>query len=78
MHYFSMLLCHTLSFESSAWNCEFIRREGGFLINSNISFMSSGDKPILTSKISILIFFKFRYFADFDIKIVLLGQSSFG
>ena len=36
-------------------------------------FMSSGDKPILALKISVTIFFRFRYFADFDIKIVLLG-----
>ena len=35
--------------------------------------MSSGDKPILALKISVTIFFRFRYFADFDIKIVLLG-----
>ena len=39
--------------------------------------MDSGDKPILTLKISVTNFFKFQYFADFDIKIVLLDQNSF-
>ena len=40
-------------------------------------FMSSGDKPILSLKISITIFWRFQYFADFDIKIVLSDQNSF-
>ena len=35
--------------------------------------MRSGDKPILTLKISVIDFGRFRYFADFDIEIVLLG-----
>ena len=39
--------------------------------------MSSGDKPILTLKISVTNFSRFQYFADFDIRIVLLGQNSF-
>ena len=39
--------------------------------------MSSGDKPVLTLKISVTNFTRFRYFADFDIKIVLLSQNSF-
>ena len=43
----------------------------------NIIHMSSGDKPILTLKISFINFGRFRYFADFDIRIVLLGQNSF-
>ena len=51
MSYFSMFLCHILSFWSSGLNCEFIRRKYGFLINLKLSFMSSGDKPILTLKI---------------------------
>ena len=34
-----------------------------------MSFISSSDKPILTCRLP--------YFADFDIKSVLLGQSSF-
>ena len=36
--------------------------------------MSSGDKTILILKISVTDFCRFRYFADLDIKIVLLGQ----
>ena len=39
----------------------------GFLMNSKISFRSSGDNPI---KISLKKFCRFRHFADFDIKIV--------
>ena len=39
--------------------------------------MSSGDKPILSSKFSVMNFCRFRYLADFDIKIVPLGQNSF-
>ena len=39
--------------------------------------MSSGDKPILTLKISFSNFFGFQYFADFGIKIVFLRQNSF-
>ena len=35
--------------------------------------MRSGDKPILTLKISVKDFGRFQYFADFDIEIVLLG-----
>ena len=72
-----LFLCHISSFGSSGLNCEFIRREYGFSINSKISFMSSGDKPILTLKISVTNFCRFRYFADFDIRILLLGQNSF-
>ena len=54
-------------------NCKFIRREYGFSINSNILFMSSGEKQILTLKISVKNFDIFPYFADFDFEIVLLG-----
>ena len=39
--------------------------------------MSSGDKPILTLKILVSNFCIFRYFADFDFKIVVLGQNNF-
>ena len=39
--------------------------------------MSSGDQPILTWKISVTNFCRLQYFADFDIKIVLLDQNSF-
>ena len=46
------------------------------LINSKVSFMSSGDKPILTSKISLINFCRFRYLEDFDFKIVHFGQNS--
>ena len=73
MPYFSMLLCYILTFGSSGLNCEFIRGEYRFSIILKISFMSSGDQPILTLKISITNFFRFRYFSDFDIKILLLG-----
>ena len=48
-----------------------------FLINPKVSFMNPGDKPILTLKISVTNFCRFRYFADFDFKIVLLDQNSF-
>ena len=72
-----MFLYHILSFGSSGLNCEFIRREYAFSINSKIPFMNSGDKPIFTLKVSVTNFGRFRYFADLDIKIVLLGQNSF-
>ena len=36
--------------------CEVVRREYGFSINSKTSFMRSGDKPILTLKISVTSF----------------------
>ena len=35
--------------------------------------MNSGDHPILALGISVANFSKFRYFADLDIKILLLG-----
>ena len=57
---------------------KFIRGGYGFSINLKITFMSSGDKPILTLKISVSNFCIFRYFADFDFKIVVLGQNNFG
>ena len=72
-----LFLCHILSFGSSGLNCEFIPRDYGFSINSKISFMNSGDKPILNLKISVTNFYRFRYFADFDIRIVFLGQNKF-
>ena len=56
-----LFLCHILSFGSSGLNCEFIRREYGFLVHSKISFTSSGDKPILTLKISVTNFCRFWY-----------------
>ena len=65
---FSMFLCHIFSFGSSGLNCRFIHREYDFSINSKISFMRTGDKPILTMKISVNIFFRFQYFAGFDKK----------
>ena len=55
-----LFLCHILSFESSSLNCEYIRREYGFSINSKISLISSGNKPILILKISV------KNFVDFD------------
>ena len=70
--YIFMFLCHILLFGSFSLNCRFICRKYGSSINSTwfqlnlnstISLVSSGDKPILT--------------ADFDIKIVRLGQNSF-
>ena len=74
--YIFLFLCNILSFGSSGLNCKFILREYGFSINSKISFMSSGDKPILTLKISVTNFFRFQYFTDFDIRIVLFGQNN--
>ena len=71
-----MFLCHVLSFGSFGLNYEFIRREYGFLVNSKISLMSSVHKPILTLKISVTNFCRLEYFADFDIKIILLGQKN--
>ena len=50
---------------------------GWIAINSKKQFMSSGDKPILNLKISVTNFGRFRYFVDFDIKIVLLARNSF-
>ena len=73
MPYFSRFLCYILAFGSSGLNCEFIHREHGFSINLKISFMNSGDQPILTLKISVMNLCRFRYFADFDIKHLHLG-----
>ena len=67
--------CHILSFGSSGLNCEFIRRECCFSINSKISLVSSGNELILIMKISATNFCRFRYFADFDIQIVLFGHN---
>ena len=36
-----------------------------------VSYINSGDNPVLTLKISVTNFSRFRYFEDFDIKIVL-------
>ena len=55
-----------LSFGSSGLNSELIRREYGFSIDSKILFMSSVEEPVLTKSQS-------KVFADFDVKIVLLG-----
>ena len=68
--YIFLFLLHTLTSGSSGLNCRFIRREYGFTVNSKISLVSSGGKVIIT-------FYRFPYYADFDIKIVLLGQNSF-
>ena len=38
--------------------------------------MSLDDKPILTLKISVTSFCRFQHFADFDFKIVALGENS--
>ena len=69
----ALFLCHILLFGCSGLKCEFTRMEYGFSINSKIYLMSSGDKPVLTLKISITNFFRFQYFADFNIKIALLS-----
>ena len=72
-----IFLCYILSFGSFGLNCEFIRRDYGFSINSKKPFMSSGDKRISNLKISVTNIDRFRCFADFDIKHVLLGRNSF-
>ena len=72
-----LFLCHILPFGSFGLDAEFILRECRFSIKSKVSFMSSGDKPILTLQISVTNFCRFWHFADFDFKIVLLGQNSF-
>ena len=69
-----LFLCHILLFGSSDWNCEFIRREYGFSINSKISSMNSGDKPILTLKISVTKFCRFRYFADLILELYFYAK----
>ena len=71
--YFSRFLCYILAFGSSGLNFKFIGREYGFSINLKISFMNAGDQPILTLKISVVNFCRFRYFADFDIKNLRVG-----
>ena len=75
--YLALFLCHILSFGFSDLNSEFIRREYGFSINSKMYLMSSDHKPVLTLKIPVTNFFRFRYFADFDIKTALLSQNNF-
>ena len=52
------------------------QRVYGFSINLKILFMVSVDKPILTLKTSVTNVCRFQYFADFNIKIVLLCQNS--
>ena len=59
---------------SSGLDAKFILREYRFSINSKVSFMSSGDNPILTWKISVKNFCRFRHFVDFDFKIALLAK----
>ena len=71
--YFSRFLCYILAFGFSGLGYEFIRWEYGFSINLKRSFMSSGDQPTLTLTLSVLNSCRFRYFADFDIKIFFLG-----
>ena len=73
MPYCSRFLCNILTLGSSNLNCESIHRKYEFSINLEISFMSSGDHPILTLGILVANFCRFRYFADFDIKFLLLG-----
>ena len=68
---------HILSLGSSDMNWEFIRREYSFSINSKISFMSSGNKQLLSLKVSVTIFCRVWYFGNFDIKTVHLDQNSF-
>ena len=63
-----LFLCNILSFGSSGLNCEFICKEYGFLINSKISLMSSGDKPN-----SVRNFHRLRYLPNLD----LLGETNF-
>ena len=48
MPYFSIFLCHIFAKESY-----FIRKKYVSSINPKITFMISGDKPILTLKISV-------------------------
>ena len=67
------ILGYIFTFKSSGLNCKFICREYGLSINLKISFLSSSDQPILTLKISVKNFSRFRYFANFDIKILLLS-----
>ena len=55
----------------SGLNCKFIRKEYGFSLNSKISLMRSGDKPILILKISV------KNFADFDILQILILKLYF-
>ena len=76
---YATLFCFYVILSSgySGLNCELIRRKYGFSIDLKISFMSSGNKSILTLKISVTNFFKFWYFAVFDIRIELFGQNSF-
>ena len=57
-------------------NCEFFCREYEFSINLKISVMRSGDKPVLNLKILVTNVCRFWYFADFNVKFVLLGQNS--
>ena len=63
--------------DSLAWIMNLFTGSIWILINLKISFMSSSDHPILTMKISVTNFCKFRYFADFDTKNFLLDQNSF-
>ena len=51
--YIYIFVCCFLTFGSSGQNYEFSHRECRGLINSKISFMSSGDQPILTLKMSV-------------------------
>ena len=74
--YIFLFLCHILPLDPLAWIANLFAGNG-FSINSKISLMSSGDKPKLILKISVKDYADFRYFGDFDIKIVLLVQNSF-
>ena len=77
MPYFFMFLCYILTFGSSDLNCEFIRGEYRLLIKLKMLFVGSGDQPIVTLKISVTDFWRFRYSADLKIEIFSLGQNSF-
>ena len=85
MPFSSMFLYHILLFGSSSLNFKLILMEYGLSINLKISFMNSRDKPILTepaltlteTSLTVTNLCRFQYLADFDVKIVLLGQTSF-
>ena len=61
-----------LRLDPSGLNCKFIRRKYDFSINLKISLISSYDMPISAKNLC-----RLRYFGDFDIKVVVLGQNSF-
>ena len=70
MSYFLVFMPY-FAFASSSQNGEFIRTEYVFLVNSKISFMSLGDKPILILKSSV------KNFADFDVLSIFILNLHF-